>query len=403
MLYKESIKFQRVACVAAAYLLPCIASAEESSTIAVSAVIDGYYQTQNRVLAERQKGFGLGETELAISGNVDDAFFGKITTVIESHDGETEVGLEEAFIQTLALPDGFSLRGGRFISDIGYLNNQHPHSDAFVERPVVYRAFLGSHYFDDGVRLDYLAPTDLYWTMGVEAFAGDKLRAESDEMDYHSIGAYTAYNKLGGDIGLSSSWQLGFSYLRNQNGEQALHEDEHDDHHNDAAELHDEHEEGHHHSAQFTAKNMYGTDFVYKWAPQGNYKYQHLTLSGEYYRLTDLFSAEDVEHALLAEGETHQGWYVSGVYQWNPTWSTGLRYGRVDTSLSEEEVFHKQTLEETEFELAYHHSHSSTIHLQYTFSQNKEARGNEAFLPENDHIVTLQFVMALGAHNAHQF
>ena len=71
---------------------------------AISAVLDGYYQTADRPMAERQEGFGLGETELALSANIDDMFYGKVTTIIENHDGDTEVELEEAFIQTLAMP-----------------------------------------------------------------------------------------------------------------------------------------------------------------------------------------------------------------------------------------------------------------------------------------------------------
>ena len=87
----------------------------------VSAVLDGYYQSDDRLMTERAEGFGLGETELAFSASIDDMFYGKLTTVFESHDGESEVHVEEAFVQTMALPNGFSVRAGRFLSDIGYL------------------------------------------------------------------------------------------------------------------------------------------------------------------------------------------------------------------------------------------------------------------------------------------
>jgi len=217
-----------LACAVSSYS----AMAEDSSLTnpSISAVLDGYYQTGDRPLAERAEGFGLGETELALSANIDEMFYGKVTAVVESHDGETELNLEEAFIQTLAMPYGLSVRAGRFLSDIGYLNNQHLHTDAFTDRPAAYRAFLGGHYFDDGIRLNYVAPTDLYWTMGVEAFKGESLRAtdEHGERDFDDVGVYTALTKIGGDIGIESSWQLGLSYLRNQNGK-AYAEDEHED------------------------------------------------------------------------------------------------------------------------------------------------------------------------------
>ena len=171
-------------------------------------------------MTERVKGFGLGETELAFSASIDDMFFGKLTTVFEIHEGESEVNVEEAFIQTLALPNGFTLRAGRFLSDIGYLNNQHLHTDSFTSRPSAYRAFLGGHYFDDGLRISYIAPTDVYWTIGTEIFSGNSLRAEDElgEREYDSTGVYTAFTKIGGDVSIESSWQLGISYLRNENG-----------------------------------------------------------------------------------------------------------------------------------------------------------------------------------------
>lgn len=384
------------------------AQAQDASNLNVSAVLNGYYQSADKTLSEKAEGFGLGETELAFSGAIDDAFYGKLTSVIESADGETNYELEEAFLQTLSLPYGFSVRAGRFMSDIGYLNNQHLHTDAFVDRPAVYRAFLGSHYFDDGIRLDYVAPTDIYWAMGIEAFKGQKLQAEALNGDEKSVGAYTLYSKFGGDIGESSSWQLGLSYLRNENGQAFVaehhHEDEgdHDEHEHEEAhgDVHDEHDhgdEGHNHGASFTGKNLFGADFVYKWAPQGNYKYQHLTLSGEYFRLTDTFLADEIEHQPEFDKD-HQGWYVSGVYQFSPKWSTGVRYGRIDTYNLHEEELERASLKETELQLSYHHSHFSVIRLQYTHQD-----GTEMFLPTDENSITLQFIMTLGAHSAHQF
>ncbi|GGB46383.1 hypothetical protein K8B83_05195 [Shewanella inventionis] len=369
----------------------------------ISAVLDGYYQTGERPMAERAEGFGLGETELALSANIDEMFYGKITTIVESHDGETELNLEEAFIQTLALPSGLSVRAGRFLSDIGYLNNQHLHTDAFVERPAAYRAFLGNHYFDDGIRLNYVAPTDLYWTMGLEAFAGDSLRAadEHGERDFDDVGVYTALTKIGGDIGVESSWQLGLSYLRNENG--LTYAEEHED-----EEEVEEDEHDHSHSASYTGENTFIADFVYKWAPNGNYKYQNLTVSGEYFRVTDIFGEEpghiddaadeeDHDHE-ISDSDYHEGWYLSSVYQFSPSWSAGVRYGQIDTYEIHEDHLDAQTLKETDISLAWHSSHFSSVRLQYTHQKGTNFDGFE-----DDNIVTLQYVMSLGAHGAHQF
>ncbi|MGB1262808.1 MAG: hypothetical protein ACPG52_07870 [Cognaticolwellia sp.] len=386
----------------------------------VSAVLDGYYQSDDRLMGERAEGFGIGETELAFSASIDDMFYGKLTTVFESHDGESEVNVEEAFIQTMALPHGFTVRAGRFLSDIGYLNNQHLHTDAFTSRPSAYRAFLGGHYFDDGLRVSYIAPTDLYWTMGAEAFAGDSLRAadEHGEREFDSTGVYTAFTKIGGDIGIESSWQLGLSYLRNDNGQltpeehEEGHDDDHEDEHDEHEEGHDEH--GHSHSASYTGKNTFVGDFVFKWAPNGNYKYQHLTLSAEYFRVSDFVASEmhdehdeehhedehhdDEHHEEGGIKDYHQAWYVSGVYQFSPNWSAGLRYGKLTTQLQHEEHFDQQKLTETELSVAWHNSHFSTVRLGFSH-QSQHGFENA----ENDNAITLQYVMTLGAHSAHQF
>ncbi|WP_028117207.1 membrane protein [Ferrimonas senticii] len=384
------------------------AMAVEIATPAISVVLDGYYQDGDRAMAMREDGFGLGHTELAISSSIDDMFFGKLTTILETHDGDTEVELEEAFIQTLAMPAGFSVRAGRFLSDFGYLNNQHLHSDAFVERPAVYRGFFGGHYFDDGVRLNWVAPTDLYWTLGVEGFSGDALQAEGI-VEPDNIGVVHGYSKFGGDIGRSHSWQLGLSYLHNANGRSDM---EHD-HGAEEGHGHADEEHGHSHGVSFTGETLYGIDAVYKWAPNGNYKNQHLTLSAEYLLLDDLFVTEHHDEHAEEEHDEHgseapsdySGWYASAVYQFNPNWSAGVRYGELDAALVHEEEhegehqlhFEQGKLKETELMLAWHHSHFSTVRLQYSHIDDG------LFESKDDNVITLQFIMTLGAHGAHQF
>lgn len=392
------ISLVALACASAS---PSLLAADSSLTNpTISAVLNGYYQTAERPLAETAEGFGLGETELAMGANIDDMFYGKLTAVVEMHDGETELNLEEAFIQTMAMPAGLSIRGGRFLSDIGYLNNQHLHTDAFSDRPIAYRAFFGGHYFDDGVRLSLVAPTDVYWTLGVEAFKGDSMRAADDEgeREFKNLGMYTVYSKIGGDIGDNSSWQAGLSYLRNQNGQVTVHE-EGDEHAYAVAARDHDHGQGndHSHGASYTGKNTYGADFVYKWAPNGNYKYQNLTLSGEYYRVTDFVPA-DVHPEDAPHKDYHQAWYLSGVYQFTPNWSAGWRYGELDSQALHGEHFHGQKLTESEVSLAWHSSHFSTVRFQFTKQQGPNFDGMA-----DDNVFTIQYIMSLGAHGAHQF
>ena len=106
-----------------------------------------------------EQGFNLGHNELSISSDIDDMFFGKLTTVIAEHEGETEVELEEAYIETLSLGDGFAIKAGRFYSDIGYMNNQHPHAWDFTDTSLVYRGLFGGQLIDDGIQFSWLVPT----------------------------------------------------------------------------------------------------------------------------------------------------------------------------------------------------------------------------------------------------
>ena len=61
-----------------------------------------------------EKGFHLGHNELVMSAHIDDLFYAKMTTAIAEHEGETEVELEEAFIETQGLGHGLVIRAGRF-------------------------------------------------------------------------------------------------------------------------------------------------------------------------------------------------------------------------------------------------------------------------------------------------
>lgn len=59
-------------------------------------------------------GLSLGESEIAMSANVDDKFYGQLTLAVGSEDGNDEIGIEEAYIESTALPGGLTLRAGRF-------------------------------------------------------------------------------------------------------------------------------------------------------------------------------------------------------------------------------------------------------------------------------------------------
>ncbi|MGD2076077.1 MAG: hypothetical protein PVG38_14325, partial [Gammaproteobacteria bacterium] len=118
------------------------------------------------------EGFTLDETEITASANVDPLFYAATTIALHDDEQETEVEVEEAFVDPLLLPAGLGVRFGRFYSDVGYLNRFHSHAWDFHDAPLANQAFLGEQYRDDGIRLTWTAPTDLYLMLGAETLAG---------------------------------------------------------------------------------------------------------------------------------------------------------------------------------------------------------------------------------------
>lgn len=345
-------------------------------------VLDGAYSSRDLALGGREKGLALGHTEGTIAGNIDDLFAGRATAALHSHEGSIELELEEAFIETRTLPAGLSLRAGRFLSQIGYLNEQHPHADDFVDRPLPYRAFLGSHYFDDGARMNWVAPTPVYLRLGLEVFNGSKLVSSAQESP--AVGAFALSAKTGADWGLEHSWQVGLSYLRNRvdpTGDEA--DDEHD---------HDHHDEGddHGHGVQFNGRDLWIVDAVWKWAPNGNNRDRQLRLSTEYVRVNEpsRFATDD---------NYHEGWYVSAVYRFAPQWEAGIRHGELKVQEPHGDHFHRGRLRETEAMIAWKRSHFSALRLQWT--RQRDLGG----FPEAGNAVMLQYVMSLGGHGAHTY
>ncbi|RAH19589.1 TonB-dependent receptor, partial [Vibrio vulnificus] len=89
-----------------------ISSSAVNANIDIGVVLDGSYQNESRHWGSRDKGFSLGHSELVLSSNIDHHFKGQLVTVLASHGGETELELEEAWIETLSLPLGAKVKAG---------------------------------------------------------------------------------------------------------------------------------------------------------------------------------------------------------------------------------------------------------------------------------------------------
>jgi len=336
-----------------------------------------------------EKGFQLGHNELILSGNIDDMFFSKLTAVITDHDSETEVELEEAYIETLGLGAGATIKAGRFFSDIGYLNSRHSHTGDFADVPLVYRALFGNQIKDDGVQVSWLAPTDVYLKVGAEVTRGGLYPAAGAAKD--GAGARSLFFKLGDDVGASHSWQLGLSHWQADviGKEAGSHE------HGAATE-----------TPTFTGDSeVSGIDFVWKWAPNGNPREQNFKLQAEYFQREEngnlvLAGSSPLESSSYSGKQ--DGWYVQTVYQFMPRWRVGLRYDELKANNSGSDI---AVLDEAGL-ISDHTPRRSTLMFDYSRSEFSRIRlqfAKDDSYTDSDNIITLQYVMSLGSHGAHKF
>lgn len=331
--------------------------------------IDGFAPTGGEV-GPAPRGFGLGESELVISANVDPYFRGHFVAALTP---ENEAEVEEAYFQTLALGRGFTLKGGRFLSGIGYLNEIHQHAWDFQDPPLAYKAFLGGRLNDDGVQLKWVAPTDLFLELGAELGNGRAFPATV--RNRNGANAASLFAHLGGDIGAGTAWRAGISHLR------ARPEDRNFD------------------TQTFTGTSrLWIADFVLKWAPDGNATVTNFKLQGEYFRRNESGSLTNDDGTLFTEdfASRQSGWYLLGAWQFMPRWRAGLRYDRLDHGTVENgPLTSEHNPSRVTAMLDWSGTEFSRLRLQ--FASDKSRAG------VTDNQVVLQYIVSLGVHGAHKF
>ena len=336
---------------------------------------------------------------------MDHLFYGQASIGLhEDADGETEIDVEEAYVDTLALPAGLGLRFGRFYPEVGYLNTRHTHVWDFADAPLTHQAFLGNQYNDDGLRLSWIAPTDTFIELGAEALRGAHFPAGGDGDDLAGD-AQNYFARIGRDVGDEHSFRLGLSYLRTEpDGRTGGHAHGHED------------EDGHgDETFSFSGdSDLTVLDAVWKWAPEGDFSHRYLTLRGEYfYRDEDgaYDYEDDTGYALLPYAGTQDGFYVEGIYQFQPRWRAGIRYDRLtsdnaltvasnSTGEDDDEIIEESGLitdhDPTRWSAMVDWSPSEFSRLRLQYSRDETQ-------PETDDQWYLQYIMSLGAHGAHQY
>lgn len=364
--------------------------------------ISGYWPAGHDHDSEK-RGLSLEHTELMFAANIDPNFRG-VARFAVTPDGDVEV--EEASITTLGLGRGFTLRGGRFASEIGYQNVQHPHEWDFADPSLMQQVLFGAEgYRQDGIQLKWVAPTDFMLLLGAELGRGATF--PGTDRNKNGANAGTLFAKIGGDVGISNSWQAGLSYHRTRASDREAHFED-----TDAAGPNEV-------QGQFSGTSRTAiADFVWKWAPNGNARERNFKFQTEIFRRTEDGSLACTSTAAtspcnggvaLGGLDTRQsGGYAQAVYQFMPQWRVGYRHDWLSNgskSFDSATVFgaldpgnayfsdHKPRRDSVMVDWS--SSEFARLRLQYSHDRSLQGLTDDQW--------TLQYIMSLGAHAAHKF
>ncbi len=345
------------------------------------------------------RAWNLGESELSISANIDPHFRGTFTAAISP---ANEIGVEEAYIQTLGLDNGIGIKAGRFFSGIGYVNEQHAHTWDFSDASLPYQAFFGPQLGYDGVQLKWVAPTELFLELGAEFGRALSFPANDGERNKNGLLSGSVFAHVGGDIGVANSWRAGASYFATK-----PHHRTYDDVDGSNTLV----------TNSFSGKsNTTVLDFVWKWAPEGNATERNFKFQSEWFRrhesgdLTYDVDGVGAPGGPLTDGfrSTQTGFYAQGVWQFMPAWRLGYRYDQLASADASVGLIDRGTLAAADLPILRDYtpkrstamvdwspSEFSRIRLQYARDQTRPG--------VTDDQVWVHYIMSLGAHGAHKF
>lgn len=335
-----------------------------------------------------ERSFNLGESEITFTASVDPYFSAALTAALS---GEGEIEVEEAFFRTTALPAGFTVKGGRFFSGIGYLNEIHAHAWDFVDQPLVYQAFFGGQYGQDGLQVKWLAPTDVFLEFGAESGNGGEF--PGTRLAGNGLNGVTLFTHVGGDLGDSIGWRAGLSWMDLDAEERSY--DDVDSLDNPVV------------NAFSGSSETWIADATLKWTPASSTRRSSFKLQAEFMRRTEEGSlAFDLDSGSYRSEQ--DGWYVQGVYQLNPRWRFGLRYDSLDSGDPRIGLVRDGVLLASDFPLLLPASPSRvTTMVDFSTSEFSRLRAqyawDDARDADTDRQLLLQYIYALGAHGAHRF
>ena len=340
----------------------------------------------------QQRGFNARNTELAFDGAVDPYFEGFANIVFKlNNDNETDVEVEEAFMQTTSLPYNLQLKAGQFFAAFGRLNPTHPHTWDFVDTPLVNGLFLGPDGLRGvGAQTSWTLPLPWYSQLifasqNGRGSTGFSFRNPGDngmffdrittDREARGLQDFVWIPRWENSVDLSPTQVV----LAGVSGAFGSNE-----------------------TGANSRTQIYGADFLYKWKSshaEGGFPFVKWQTEAMYRR----FQAGQGANDSFPVAETFHDWgmYSQVLWGFKKGWVAGIRGDYVDMQDSKfTDDLDRQSRWRISANLTWYPTEFSKIRLQY----------NQDFLEENFFLsarqvesIFLQWEFILGAHGAHKF
>ncbi len=340
----------------------------------------------------QQRGFNARNAEIALDGAVDPYFegFANIVLLLDN-ENETEIELEEAFMQTTDLPFGLQLKGGQFFAAFGRLNPTHPHTWEFADTPLVIGRLLGSDGLRGvGAQISWTLPVPwysqfLFAVQNGQGNTGYSFRNPGEDGIFYDRVTINRPTSSLEDFAWIPRWENSIDLsptqvvLAGASGAFGV---------NDTGEN--------------THTQIYGGDLLYKWkSPRAEGGFPFVKWQSEYlYRRYEAGRGLD-DSFPVAETFHDWGMYSQVLWGFRKGWVAGIRGDFLhmqDSDYTSDPD--RQSRSRISADLTWYPTEFSKIRLQYNHDWLQE---NEFWAAREEDSVFLQFEFILGAHGAHKF
>lgn len=346
----------------------------------ISVVVDVKQRFNDDVADANRHKLTVGEAELNLSGMIYPNIRGDATVAIENaysgeSDVESDVDIEEAYLEFLALPLNSQLLIGRKLIDFGLLNPQHPHEWAFADTPLVLANLFGHHpWYDDGIQGSVLIPNplDLYWEAKFGVWNGRNLGHghSHDDGDHEGIenvpvswGDMVYTTRTYFNVPVGDNADIGFGY----------------------SAAWDEHPMTILHGFDLTARYRFPNQ--YRWL---KWQTEYIIASVEAERQHEHHDDDEEEHEAQVYDYIANGFYSMLEYSINKNWRIGTRWDFAE--YNEHERYYQWA---NSYFLTYFFNHNLYARTEYRY---RDYSGLEDGHQEPENTIWFQVVWGLGPH-----